>query len=141
MICSSPSSSTQSVSTTSMAVSSGTTGVARIICTAGSSYTSSFGSKFQEYCNTDWPKNNRANQGTVTNLKIVIRYTFEGRMNACDLYNQPSSKNEDACQAITYNANLTAAVAASGGNCYLKSAQGVDVPADDVIASAAIVSS
>lgn len=49
--------------------------------------------------------------------------------------------NKDICQAITYNANLTAAVAASGGNCFLKSAQAVDVPADDEMASAAIVSS
>lgn len=43
-------------------------------------------------------------------------------IDACYQYN--IGDNSDSCAGVTYNANLTSAVAANNGNCFLKSAIG-----------------
>lgn len=124
----------------SSAITAGSTGVASIDCQNSSLYTTSGGVKYQEFCAVDWPVGYQdiSGSGVVTDYQDVTTYTFEACMDACDNYNV---KLVGQCKAVTYNANLTSAVAFSGGNCILKSSQANEnVASGDLFASAVIVS-
>ena len=48
-------------------------------------------------------------------------------MDQCAIFNANKTENAGTtCEAVTYNANLTAVVDTAGGNCFLKSARGVN---------------
>lgn len=81
-----------------------------------------------------------ASDGTVDDLDYTTVYSFEDCMKACIQYNNQNS-GQTQCQAITYQANLTAAVAGQGGNCFLKNTQGVDVTGEGTLEASAALQS
>lgn len=129
--------------TTQAPVTSGVQGLAANSCTFRDpkTYRGSGGAVFVEYCFTDWPRGVAAANGrdTVVDLKTTITYTFEACMENCIKYNGSIGEDKTRCLAITYNSNLTSAVGGQSGNCFLKSAKGIEVQASDVSASAALV--
>lgn len=58
-------------------------------------------------------------------------------IDACYQYNL--SNDSKSCAGVTYNANLTSAVAGSSGNCFLKSVVGKNVASNNLVESAALV--
>lgn len=137
------SSAATATATASGPVTSGTTGIAANSCTFTSpqAYKAPNNTSFIEHCFTDWPKGDSTpDGGIVHDLKEVTVYTFEACMDACVSYNGKLSSGDTKCAAVTYNANLTLALTSHTGNCYLKDAMGVDVPAAVNAASAAISS-
>ncbi|KAK2073254.1 hypothetical protein P8C59_007546 [Phyllachora maydis] len=141
----SPASSSSTSPTSSAPVTSGTTGLAANSCTFTTPKTVSAadGTKFTEYCFTDWPNGVAAadGNGNVTDIARTTVYTFEECMAYCASYNAQISGGGTKCQAITYNSNLTdiIAVGKQGGDCFLKDKKGIDLQGSAESACAAIV--
>lgn len=133
-------SSKTATSTSSTPASSGTTGIAANSCTSITplTYKSPSGQSFLEFCFTDFPNgdNSYDGNGTVSDIGRTITYTFEDCMNACVTWNEGNSGLQ--CAAVTYNANLTSAVAGTGGNCFFKNKRGVSITSEALVASAAV---
>ena len=86
-----------------------------------------------EECGIDYQVNvlNWNSTSNITNVALRTTYSFEACMDQCSLFNsqqvspsQAANGGVDNCQAVTYNANLTFALADNGGNCWLKSSRG-----------------
>jgi hypothetical protein len=98
---------------------------------------------FVTYCFTDWPNHDTAadGNGTVSDLRYTILYSFEDCMDECVRYNAGLTSGESKCAGVTYNSNLTSIVAIGqqGGNCFLKNATGVNRQGSATSACGAIV--
>lgn len=104
-------------------VTSGNTGVAQNDCEDGSRYTTKMGdllATFKLLCGVELQADGGSER--VSNLNATTVYRFEDCMDACTLWNTNVQGEDTAsCRAVTYNANLTAALGNGGeGNCYLK---------------------
>ena len=65
----------------------------------------------------------------MDDLSALTVYDFRSCMDQCAIYNEQQTSNAanggvDPCQAVTYNANLTANVVKNSGNCWLKTGRG-----------------
>lgn len=127
------------------AVTSGTHGLAENSCKFQTprTYESRVGgAKFTQYCFTDWPRNGDSadGDGKVHDLNAITTYTFEACMDECAKMNQKHT-GTPLCQAISYNANLTASVelGEDRANCYLKTKKGVNHQGTAESACAALV--
>jgi hypothetical protein len=120
--------------TTISGVTSGTTGLANLVCGNNTTYTTpSYSSSnneqpttFTEQCNADYGSGSQTLlNGTtvyVENLQWNVTYSFEHCMNNCASYN--AQVGSVMCQAVVFTANLSFAVPLYQGNCWLKSARG-----------------
>ena len=122
-------------------VTSGTTGIAAYSCnsTTDSLYTSNATSNpvgFRETCYTEFldgkPIWNATSQSDIVSevTSPVTVYTFQKCMDECAQHNANLDRDELACHAVTYAANLTWSVSRLGGNCFLKNARGAGYNGD-----------
>lgn len=154
------SSATTSSSTTSTrsGVTSGTTGIANLECNNTSidnTYTTpstvSNGGKphtFTEECYTNYSIGPmvlaNGTEVTVWDATVMTTYTYQSCMDNCVAYN--AAQGAVVCQAITYYADLSAAIQRNGGNCWLKTSRGArhngaegDFADDGLLASAYLI--
>jgi len=138
------SSATSTTSSVEPFVTSGTSGLAANSCTFQTprTFTASDGTRFTQFCFTDWPRGVEASDGngTVQDVGRTIVYTFEDCMEECIKHNKDMGSNGVACMGVTYNSNLTSIVEVGkqGGNCFLKNKKGVNLPGSAESASAAV---
>ncbi len=93
-------------------------GISRLYCTNGTTYTSTTGAKFKEYCSTDWAGGSDAvGGGEVRDIVLKTKGSYEACMDACAEYNK-KFPNSQQCKAVGYNADLTLVIPLYGANCW-----------------------
>lgn len=106
-------------------------------------------SQFKVLCAVHWPGGEAAanNNGTVQDLgsQKLVAYSLKQCLDYCVQYNNQLNRtvnpNESGsgCLAVTYNANLTAAMKTWSQNCWLKDREGVYNQARDTTESAVLL--
>lgn len=120
-------------STTSAAVTAGTTGLAQFSCNNTASTESTAGTSYNQDCNVQYQVNHPSYYDQNINMKNLEHrtvYTFQSCLDECDRWN--SASNTPACRAVTYYANITTPIKLWGGNCFLKNDRGVGYRTDPV---------
>ena len=113
--------------TTTTPVTNGVTGVTEFSCNETSNdkdtYTATSGAVFREECHIAYHEGTPTYNGndTVQDLTRLTTYSFESCMDTCANY--PDSYSTP-CNVVSYNANLTYAIARWSANCFLKNARG-----------------
>ncbi|MCJ1370784.1 hypothetical protein MMC20_001997 [Loxospora ochrophaea] len=133
----SASSSTSAASSTAQPTSSI---LPNILCPSsnGSTIQSDTGQNYQVVCFTDWPSGENTIDGndTVADLSASEEDTLVDCVDACSGYNRFSG----GCNGVTWTGDLSY-LKSNGGNCWLKSAQGVNVARPSTYASALLLPS
>ena len=123
--------------TSSAAVTSGTTGIARFNCDDTQFAISTDGNAYVQDCGVYYQTNQNMvapdSTAWVRNLPIgangksmdpVTKYSFRDCIDHCDEYNSKRGTKDSACYAVSYYANLTWAFSRWPGNCFLKNGRG-----------------
>ncbi|KAF2716356.1 hypothetical protein K431DRAFT_19646 [Polychaeton citri CBS 116435] len=129
--------STNTIPSSTPTATSGTTGIAAFACNSSSissTYTTSDDTVFMEECYTDYASGSptwNSTSSEIANLGRATVYSFRACMQACDDYNNNVDPEDTQCMAVSYNANLTYAVQAYGGNCVFKNTRGAGSNGED----------